>query len=49
VRWVEIAELQHEARLNPETITPWFRIYLQRWPELRLSPASQDGRQRPIK
>jgi isopentenyl-diphosphate Delta-isomerase len=39
VRWVEIAELQHEARLNPETITPWFRIYLQRWAELGLSPA----------
>jgi isopentenyl-diphosphate delta-isomerase len=39
VRWATIADLQAEARLSPDSITPWFSIYLQRWPELGLSPA----------
>ncbi|MDX2288926.1 MAG: NUDIX domain-containing protein [Hyphomicrobiaceae bacterium] len=36
VAWVEPAELARDARLTPARYTPWLRIYLERWPELRL-------------
>ncbi len=34
VRWARPAALRVEARAHPERFTPWFRIYLDRLPEL---------------
>ncbi len=31
VRWASVDALRAEAARAPETITPWFRIYLERW------------------
>ncbi|MGE0594880.1 MAG: isopentenyl-diphosphate delta-isomerase [Hyphomonadaceae bacterium] len=36
VRWMNQAELQRTLRTEPETLTPWFRIYVERWGELGL-------------
>ncbi|WP_244314090.1 isopentenyl-diphosphate delta-isomerase [Roseibium denhamense] len=33
VRWITAGELHAEVADNPEDFTPWFRIYLQRFPE----------------
>jgi len=34
VRWASVATLRAEAEATPETITPWFRLYLERWETL---------------
>jgi len=34
VRWASVDALRAEAKAVPETITPWFRIYLDRWEAL---------------
>jgi len=34
VRWASVAALRAEAAATPETITPWFRLYLERWETL---------------
>jgi isopentenyl-diphosphate delta-isomerase len=34
--WVEVARLREDAVRRPSTYAPWFRIYLERWPELGL-------------
>jgi isopentenyl-diphosphate Delta-isomerase len=34
-RWVTAEELQRDLRLQPERFTPWFRIYVERYPDLR--------------
>jgi isopentenyl-diphosphate Delta-isomerase len=34
-RWVTPAELHAELRRQPERFTPWFRIYVERYPDLR--------------
>ena len=34
VRWASVDALRSEAEATPETITPWFRIYLNRWETL---------------
>ena len=36
VRWSTPAALQAAARRTPGEFAPWFRIYLERWPELGL-------------
>lgn len=36
VRWVDLSALRTEVRLTPQAFAPWFRIYLDRWPELQL-------------
>lgn len=33
-RWVTATELRAEIGAAPETFTPWFRIYLERYPDL---------------
>jgi len=35
VRWISPEDLRREAAETPEAFTPWFRIYLDRFPELR--------------
>ncbi len=34
VRWASVPALRREIADAPETITPWFRIYLERWEHL---------------
>ena len=34
VRWVSLEALRDEARTAPGTLTPWLRIYLERWATL---------------
>lgn len=36
VRWATAAELHREIAADPGAFAPWFRIYLERFPELRL-------------
>lgn len=33
LRWVGAAELYRDMRTNPQDYTPWFRIYLERFPD----------------
>lgn len=35
-RFVSIADLRQEMRDGPATFTPWFRIYLERWADMKL-------------
>lgn len=35
VRWIRPDELHREAAATPDAFTPWFRIYLDRFPQLR--------------
>ncbi len=35
-RWETLDRLRYEASARPQTIAPWFRIYLDRWQELGL-------------
>lgn len=37
VRWASVGDLRAEMRAAPETITPWFRIYLDRWETLGIA------------
>jgi isopentenyl-diphosphate Delta-isomerase len=34
-RWVTAEELHRELKQQPERFTPWFRIYVERYPDLR--------------
>jgi isopentenyl-diphosphate delta-isomerase len=36
VRWAAPGDLRREADAEPDAFAPWFRIYLERWPELGL-------------
>jgi isopentenyl-diphosphate delta-isomerase len=36
IRWVEVAELPRLLAEEPDTLCPWFAIYISRWPELNL-------------
>jgi isopentenyldiphosphate isomerase len=36
VRWVEVADLPHLLAKEPDTLCPWFAIYISRWNELNL-------------
>ena len=36
VRWATADDLQREMAKTPEAFTPWFRIYLERFPDLSL-------------
>jgi isopentenyl-diphosphate delta-isomerase len=42
-RWVKLAELRQEVELTPEKFAPWFRIYLNRWEDLALTGAPDQG------
>lgn len=35
VRWITLADLRREVKARPQDFTPWLRIYLQRFPELK--------------
>lgn len=37
VRWIRLDALHRLALTNPETLTPWLRIYLERWERLGLA------------
>jgi isopentenyl-diphosphate delta-isomerase len=39
-RWVHIADLRREIAQTPEAFTPWFRIYVDRWPDFRFGTAA---------
>ena len=39
-RWASLAELSAEIEADPDSFTPWLRIYLQRWNELDLRMAA---------
>jgi isopentenyl-diphosphate delta-isomerase len=39
-RWVRIADLRAEMATNPGRFTPWFRIYVERWPDFRFGAAA---------
>ena len=36
VRWITADELRQEIRSRPEQFTPWFKIYLNRFPDLAI-------------
>ena len=36
VDWLSTGQLAERLRTHPETLTPWFRIYLERFPELEV-------------
>ncbi len=36
VRWVEVADLPRLLADEPDTLCPWFAIYIRRWAELNL-------------
>ncbi len=38
-RWTSRADLLAEVASRPEAFTPWFRIYLQRWPDCAFGTA----------
>lgn len=38
VRWIAPASLHREVAARPQDFTPWFRIYLDRYPDLRFPP-----------
>jgi isopentenyl-diphosphate Delta-isomerase len=40
-RWIRLPELRFWMRRRPEIFAPWFRIYLDRWDELDLTPLSR--------
>jgi isopentenyl-diphosphate delta-isomerase len=35
-RWVTAAELRSEMRVHPERFTPWFKLYVERFPDLAI-------------
>jgi isopentenyl-diphosphate delta-isomerase len=37
-RWATRAEIESELAGDPDSFAPWFRIYMDRWPELGLDP-----------
>jgi isopentenyl-diphosphate delta-isomerase len=39
-RWVSAADLRAEIAEGPERFTPWFRIYVERWPDFRFGAAA---------
>ena len=39
-RWVSAAALRAEIADAPERFTPWFRIYVERWPDFRFGTAA---------
>lgn len=39
-RWVTAAALEAEVAANPAAFTPWFRIYLARWPDFSFGAAA---------
>lgn len=39
-RWISHADLFDETAAQPEAFTPWFRIYLDRFPGLSFAPAA---------
>ncbi len=40
VRWIAPGQLMREVRERPQDFTPWFRIYLQRFPGLSFAEAA---------
>jgi isopentenyl-diphosphate delta-isomerase len=40
-RWVRSDDLRAEVAGNPEAFTPWFRIYVARWPDFAFGAASR--------
>lgn len=40
VRWIAPRDLMREVRERPQDFTPWFRIYLQRFPGLSFAEAA---------
>lgn len=36
VRWVEVTQLAQLLANEPDTLCPWFAIYIRRWDELKL-------------
>jgi isopentenyl-diphosphate delta-isomerase len=39
-RWATGDELRAEIAAHPERFTPWFRIYVERWPDFRFGRAA---------
>jgi isopentenyl-diphosphate delta-isomerase len=39
-RWVDRAALTAEIAATPERFTPWFRIYVERWPDFAFGRAA---------
>ena len=39
-RWVTATDLRSEIAATPERFTPWFRIYVERWPDFRFGAAA---------
>lgn len=37
VRWASMTQLRDEVATAPDTITPWFRIYIDRWESLGIT------------
>ncbi len=40
VRWIAPRDLMREVRERPQDFTPWFRIYLKRFPGLSFAEAA---------
>lgn len=39
-RWARACDLRAEIAATPEHFTPWFRIYVERWPDFRFGTAA---------
>lgn len=39
-RWASASDLRAEIAAMPERFTPWFRIYVDRWPDFRFGAAA---------
>lgn len=39
-RWISLSDLRHETAQEPESFTPWLRIYLDRFPDLSFGQAA---------
>jgi isopentenyl-diphosphate delta-isomerase len=39
-RWATAEALRTEIAAHPERFTPWFRIYVDRWPDFRFGRAA---------
>jgi isopentenyl-diphosphate delta-isomerase len=40
VRWIAPDDLHREVEAAPQDFTPWFRIYLERFPGLKFQAAA---------
>ena len=40
VRWRSLSQVAEDIAANHSAYAPWFRIYIDRWPELGIAPST---------